>query len=234
MSFLDTRSSEIEIMDDFSCSGEVLHQTLRELQKINTLLGGDHISISGIKKLAKLKKGSSVTVVDLGCGGGDTMKLMADSARSDGQDTSFTGVDANPNIVAYAEENTLVYDNITFLTTDIFGPEFKAKKFDIAHCSLFTHHFPDDELVTLFKQLMDQVSIGIVVNDLHRHVISYYFTKWIIKALSKSTMVQNDSVVSVARSFKKRELKSILQKAGITNYSLKWRWAYRWELIIYK
>ena len=79
-----------------------------------------------------------------------------------------------------------------------------------------------------------QVRVGIVVNDLHRHLVSYYFTKWIIRSLSKSEMVRYDSVVSVARSFKRKELIDILSQAGIHHYQLTWRWAYRWELVIFK
>ena len=47
-------------------------------------------------------------------------------------------------------------------------------------------------------------------------------------------MVKNDAKLSVARGFRRQELKEILQAAGITNYTLKWRWAFRWELIILK
>ena len=35
------------------------------------------------------------------------------------------------------------------------------------------------------------------------------------------------------RAFKKEELISILKKAGIENYSLRWKWAFRWQIIVY-
>jgi hypothetical protein len=51
---------------------------------------------------------------------------------------------------------------------------------------------------------------------------------------SKSPMVKHDSKVSVLRSFKRSELKKLLSLAGINNYTIKWMWAFRWQVIIYK
>jgi hypothetical protein len=46
-------------------------------------------------------------------------------------------------------------------------------------------------------------------------------------------MVKHDGPLSVLRGFKKSELIGVLQKAGIESYSLKWKWAFRWQLIIH-
>ena len=54
MSFLiDTsqRSSEMEIMDDFSLGGTIFRDTLDKLEVINRFLGGNSVTIMGLKKL---------------------------------------------------------------------------------------------------------------------------------------------------------------------------------------
>jgi hypothetical protein len=48
---------------------------------------------------------------------------------------------------------------------------------------------------------------------------------------SKSDLVKNDAPVSVLRGFKKMEWKNLLQKAGINNYSVKWKWAFRFLIV---
>ena len=56
MNFLvDTtnRSNEIEIMDDFSLKGEILKDTLDKLELTNRLLGGNKLTILGLKKTHK-------------------------------------------------------------------------------------------------------------------------------------------------------------------------------------
>jgi hypothetical protein len=47
-------------------------------------------------------------------------------------------------------------------------------------------------------------------------------------------MVKHDSKLSVLRGFTREELEQLLSKAGITNYQLKWKWAFRWQLILFK
>src|SRR5690606_20336869 len=99
--------------------------------------------------------------------------------------------------------------------------------------SLFTHHFKDDALVALFRSLMRQARFGVIINDLHRHWLAYYSIKVIVKCLSRSPMGQHDGPVSVLRAFRKKELIHLLRKAGIHNYSIKWMWAFRYQVIFW-
>lgn len=229
MLMLKERSSEVEIMDDLEISGEVVDQTLRELNTINRLLGGNQISISAFRKMCSGRK--NISFADLGCGGGDIMIEMAKWTRKKRIESLFYGVDANPNIVKYATNHTSQYPEIKFEALNIFSEEFNRQEFDIIHCCLFTHHFSSEELVNLFKNFKNQAKVGVIINDLHRHPIAYWSIKILTQLFSRSSMVRNDAAVSVARGFKKTEILDILNKAGITNYKLSWKWAFRWKLI---
>lgn len=226
---LEQRSEELEIMDDLSISGPVIAQTLRELNTINRRLGGNQISISAFKRLTKTS--SSILVADLGCGGGDIMVEMARWSRKKKKKARFIGIDANPHIIQYAQDNTSQFDEITYQPINIFSEEFKNQTFDIIHCCLFLHHFTSEELATLFKQFKTQARMGVIVNDLHRHPLAYWSIKMLTTLFSKSTMVRNDASISVARGFKKEELLEILNKAGIGKFNLSWKWAFRWKLV---
>jgi 2-polyprenyl-3-methyl-5-hydroxy-6-metoxy-1,4-benzoquinol methylase len=227
------RSYEIEIMDDLHIKGEVIDKTLRELEIINRLLGGNKVTINGIHQLLKTRKNDNIiTIADLGCGGGDILKLVAKWGRENKVKLKATGIDANPSIVAYAEKNSKDFPELNYEAINIFSESFREKKYDIILATLFTHHFTSEELIDLFKSLKQQARIGIVINDLHRHWFAYHSIKWLTYFFSKSYMVKFDGPLSVLRSFSKEDLKSILQKAGIENYTLRWRWAFRWELII--
>jgi hypothetical protein len=98
--------------------------------------------------------------------------------------------------------------------------------------TLFFHHFTTKQLIDIFTLLKEQAKLGIVINDLHRHWLAYYSIKFLTKLFSKSSMVKYDAPLSVLRGFRKKELIEILQKAGVENYSLKWKWAFRWQLVI--
>ncbi len=226
------RSYEIEIMDNLDCKGEVVDQTLRELEVINRLLGGNNVTLNGIEELLVHKKQAQISIADLGCGGGDILKLVADWGMKRKLRLILTGIDANSNIVTFAKKNSEGYPNLSFQTINIFSNEFKSKQFDIVLATLFTHHFTNDELIEILKALKQQTNIGIVINDIHRHWLAYYSIKIITQVFSKSEMVKYDAPLSVLRAFTRKELESILESSGIIDYSLKWRWAFRWQLII--
>lgn len=226
------RSEAVEIMDDLSCSGPVVDQTLKELEFINTWLGGNAVTLNGLHKVLTQCSSTSISVADLGCGGGDMLMLISKKLREKDISPTLTGIDANPNIVAFAELNTESHPEITFKALDVFAKEFRQESFDIVFATLFFHHFTREQLIDLFSHLHRTTRCGIVINDLHRHPLAYYSIKILTKLFSKSSMVINDAPLSVHRGFKRAELKDILAAAGITTYSLTWKWAFRWQLII--
>src|SRR5262245_36724242 len=95
------RSTAVEIMDDLNCSGEVVNQTLRELEFINRTLGGNAITITGVRQLLKNKSGINPEILDLGCGGGDMLLLIKQKFQNQFLDLKLCGIDANPSIVQY-------------------------------------------------------------------------------------------------------------------------------------
>lgn len=227
------RSDEQEIMDDLLCAGEVVDQTLRELETINTLLGGNAVTISGIDQyLSQIPKDQEVSIADIGCGGGDILRLIVKRARKQGRPIRCVGIDANPHIIAFAERQSEDYPEISYSSLNIFSEDFKAQQFDLVLATLFFHHFTDEQLATFIAQLQQQVRLGIVVNDLHRHWLAYHSIRLLTRYFSKSAMVQNDAAVSVARSFVRQDWQKILQLAGTNRYQLRWRWAFRWQLLI--
>jgi 2-polyprenyl-3-methyl-5-hydroxy-6-metoxy-1,4-benzoquinol methylase len=201
------------------------------LETINKWLGGNYVTTNGLDQLLKRKNTKKLFIADLGCGGGDMLKLVAKWAKMRNVDVSLIGFDANPHIVDYAKENCLGYENISFEVSDIFSEEFKQRKFDVILCTLFTHHFKEEQLTRIFNQFKSQATIGTVINDLHRHWLAEFLIKWLTRFFSKSDMVKNDAPLSVRRAFKRGDLLDILKNAEINIFSLRWMWAFRWQLI---
>ena len=228
------RSSDIEIMDDLTSSGEVINQTLVELEVINKWLGGNAVTMNGLHALLKVGslKNTTLKIADLGCGGGDMLKLLALHLKKMGIHSTLTGIDANPNIIEFAKQNAKSFSEINFQAQDILSESFRSQHYDIVFATLFFHHFTSEQLVEIFHSLKKQSVIGIVINDLHRHWLAYYSIKFLTKLFSKSSMVKNEGPLSVLRGFSKKELIEILHSAGIKNYCLKWKWAFRWQLVI--
>lgn len=225
------RSDAIEIMDDLNSSGEVIHQTLQELDTINKLLGGNSVTLQGVRTLLH-GKSSAVRVADLGCGSGEMLRLLTQQFRKTNPQSTCIGFDANENIVQYAQQHVSDFPEIYIATDNILSTDFRTKKFDVIVATLFLHHFTSDQLIDIFKNFKHQAHAGVVINDLHRHWLAYYSIKFLTALFSKSPMVKSDGPLSVLRGFKKNELISILEKAGIKQYSLRWKWAFRWQVVI--
>lgn len=228
------RSGQTEIMDNLQGTGPDWHQALRELKVINRYLGGNRLTIQGIKQLIESSstRKQPLEIADIGCGGGDMLQLMADWGRAKGIPLRLYGVDANPHIIAYARENTRAYPEISYLVADIFSEEFSRRRFDIVSCCLFTHHFTDEQLVRMLRSLRKQSRLGLVINDLHRHPLAYYSIKLLTRLASRSYMVKHDAPVSVLRAFSRQDWNRILRKAGIRKFSVRWKWAFRWMVTV--
>ncbi len=228
------RTAELELMDDLELSSKDLRRNLDELEIINKRLGGYKVVTGALKTLSpELKKlNREITIADLGCGGGDTLREMAKWTRKQNLKVSFTGIDANNFMLEYAQPKCHNFPEITFSQQNIFTEDFKKQQFDIVVCSLFCHHFSDVDLVSFFQQFRKQAKVAVIINDLHRHPLAYYSIKTLTKLFSRSYLVKNDAPLSVLRAFRKTELQNLLQTAGITNYKLRWKWAFRWQLII--
>ena len=227
------RASGPELMDDLTLANEALRQNLDELETINTWLGGYRPVLDALRRLRpRFPVGRPLRVADLGSGGGDTLRHVARWTRRHRVSAQHTGIDANAFMLEYAAAKSREYPEISFRQFDIFSPEFQTEPFDVLTCSLFCHHFSDEELVSLLRQWQRQAGLAVVVNDLHRHPLAYYSIKWLTRLLGGSYLVRHDAPLSVARAFRRADWERLLAQAGIKHYELRWHWAFRWQLII--
>ena len=236
MSFLvntSHRSSEMEIMDDFTMEGALFRDTLDKLEIINRFLGGNSVTINGLKKLLKNQpKNKTITIVDLGCGNGDILRDISKFGRKNNYSFKLIGIDANLAATEYAKELSKEYSELSFKTMDILSEDFKKQSYDVVLCTLFLHHFKNEELISFLKTTTDKATIGVVVNDLHRHKLAYYLFK-LIGFFIKNKMVRQDGLTSILRAFKRKDLENIAKEIKV-HFSIEWKWAFRYLWIMKK
>jgi SAM-dependent methyltransferase len=227
------RSDAPELMDDLTLATEALRRNLDELEVINTRLGGYSVVTEALGRLLRHRPAPRpLQVVDVGSGGGDTLRHLARWARRQRLPVELVGVDANAFMVEYAAGRSAGFEEIRFEQQDIFSPEFAARRPDVITSSLFCHHFPDEQLVQMLRQWQQQARVAVVVNDLHRHPLAYHSIRWLTRLLRGSHLVQHDAPLSVLRAFRRRDWQRLLRQAGIGQYQLRWRWAFRWQLVL--
>ena len=231
----EARSYKKELLDAEDIPRELLYQNLRELEFINKYLGGHKVSLRGLKKIMNDTK-KTYRILDIGCGGGDSLKSIANWAKKNNYNIELTGIDLKQDCIDFAKKNC---ENINcrFIQDDFRNalegfdnhkPEAPNPKsvFTIVHASLFCHHFTENDIGAFVKTCSEH-NASFLVNDLERHPFAYYSIKFLTYLFSKSPLVKNDAPLSVLRGFKRKEWQAILNGVGMKNFSVKNRWAFR-------
>lgn len=230
---LTHRSHQKELMDDLTLASDALRQNLDELEFINTTLGGYKVLTSALEQLRKENKlENNFTLVDIGSGGGDTLRSLLKWVTKKNISARFIGLDANEFMINYAQERTNTAQ-IKFAQANVFDLDDHLD-FDWATMSLFCHHFTNEELITIFRNVYRASKKGFIINDLHRHFLAYYSIYFLTRLFRGSYLVKHDAPLSVWRGFRKQELVDLLEKAGIKNYRIIWKWAFRFQVIVEK
>ncbi|MDR5590282.1 methyltransferase domain-containing protein [Christiangramia sediminicola] len=224
------RTDESEIMDDFELQGRELDRTLKDLENINSWLGGNQITINGIKKLLPDTK-ATIRIVDIGCGNGAILRKISDWAKSNSYNFELIGVDANPYAIEIARNLSIEYKNVEFQELNIFSEVFKDMKFDVILCTLTLHHFKDRQIVELLNQLIDQAEYGVVINDLHRTRMAYILFQAFCAVFVSNEIARKDGLISILRGFKKDDIIEFARKIK-GSHEVSWKWAFRYQWII--
>ena len=220
---LKERSYKKELLDQDNIPFDDIKQNLKELNTINTLLGGHSITLAGIKKLLPTSD-KEIHIVEIGCGGGDNLAYLQKKLKGN---LKYTGIDLKESCIDFAKKT---YPTINFITNDYRQASFD-KKPDIIFTSLFCHHFTDEQLIEQFTWLQANTRIGFIINDLQRHPLAFHSIKILTQLFSKSYLVKNDAPLSVARGFHKEELQRLLSKAKIETFQILWKWAFRYLVV---
>lgn len=225
------RSTDKELLDDPGIPSSDIRRNMEELNVINAWLGGHAITIAGLKQLVKQRQ--QLSICEIGSGGGDNLAAIARWCAKKGIAVQLTGIDINPFCTDTAKANWKPVPNarVSFITADYRQVELKEKP-DIIFSSLFCHHFSEAELVQQLQWMQQYSGSGFFINDLHRHPLAYHSIKILTRIFSKSYLVKNDAPLSVKRSFVKSDWIIILQQAGISTFSVHWKWAFRWLVVV--
>jgi SAM-dependent methyltransferase len=228
---LSKRSYQKELLDGEGLPFAAVERNMLELDFINTWLGGHAISIRGLASFTDGRR--RIHICELGCGGGDNLRVLDHWCRRRGIEVQVTGVDSNAHCIEVARQRWNG-DNARWIHSDYRAVSFGGERPDIVFSSLFCHHFTDEELVSQLRWMEEQAQVGWFINDLHRHRLAYDSIRLLTGWFSSSYLVKHDAPLSVLRGFRRREWEDLLGQAGVGTWSVKWKWAFRWLIIARK
>ncbi|MEP3998869.1 MAG: methyltransferase domain-containing protein [Ekhidna sp.] len=228
------RSSEIEIMDTFSGTPNELSAILKDINRVNSLLGGYRITLNAVFKLLTLKKQKSYTILDMGCAEGSMLRKLAEEARKRSVKVQLIGLDFNSKALALGEGYAAEYPEIRYMQADILSADFSDIPIDVVMTTLTLHHFDDKGVLKFVKKFNELASLGVVINDLERSPLAYYLFQAFSFFFVKTEIAKNDGLLSIRRAFKKKELRRYADHVKSATHHIQWKWAFRYVWVLKK
>jgi SAM-dependent methyltransferase len=231
MSRFDKRTIIPEIIDDFEWSGKDLEQNLEEIEWVNRNLGGTAASALPILSYIQKNLRKNITIADIGCGSGDVLKKIQIHTQPVKQ-IQLIGVDANEHIIQFAREKHFKDQEISFIHANVINQPQLIPKADVYMLNLFLHHFEENEIETILKNILVHQPSLIVINDLQRSRLAYYLFTLVCKLKNASFVTLNDGRLSILKGFNRSEMKKMANTTPGYHTRLKWQWAFRWQLLL--
>jgi 2-polyprenyl-3-methyl-5-hydroxy-6-metoxy-1,4-benzoquinol methylase len=209
MRSLATRVREDEQMDEASLDAREYAAILNDLERVNVWTFSARPTLDFLARGTKGMTGFSL--LDVGFGQGDMLRRIARWARKEGLKADLVGVDLNEKSETVARSATPADLAIDYRTGDYRN----QGRFDFIVSSLVTHHMTDEQLLAFLRHMESESRRGWLVNDLHRRLFPYLGFPLLARLLRVHRIVRQDGQLSIARSFRPAEWRSILAEAGI-------------------
>jgi SAM-dependent methyltransferase len=203
---LRARTIRPEILDTLA-PAEALH-SLDDLVRLNRRFGG-YEALRSLLERAGAARLSHFSVLDVGAASGD----MGREIRRLYPSASVTSLDYLECHLKCADQPKVV--------ADAFQLPFQPKSYDFVLSSLFLHHFRDDQIVELLRAFGAIGRRGIMIVDLNRRWLPYWFvpaTRWLLRW---DGITAHDAPVSVAAAFRPAELEALARRAGLKDVDVR-------------
>ncbi len=228
-----------ERMDDPQLDRVEHRRALDGLRRVNRISGTASKIAKKIESIAQSMRLESSSVLDLGCASGDVAYGVAKRLPKEkawlleGWDMSSTAIDyANElhghpqalNVLQRRNPNT----TLLFKKTNAFDES--KRTFDFVYCSLFLHHFDEQQAIQVLKKMHELARYAIIVDDLDRSRLGWWLAKIGVQLLSRSPVVHFDGPQSVLAAFTVEEARAIASKAGLCGVAFEKHWPERWMM----
>jgi ubiquinone/menaquinone biosynthesis C-methylase UbiE len=221
------RSLKLERIDTGDYTSEEYDRFLSEIRLVNRFAGDNRALKNSLLREIKRENLRRFSVLDVGAGSGELLRTIAGFARRSENRVVLCGLELNARSAESILEESRDFGEIKSVRGDARALPFADNSFDYAICSLFTHHFTDENIIRILTEMSRVARRKIFVIDLHRHKMAYLFYQLFCAAFRISPLVVEDGSLSILRSFTPGELKSLGKIANLKNVSVERHFPFR-------
>jgi len=221
------RSYKLEHIDTGSYTPEEYENCIGELQLVNRWMGDARSLKTTLFKEIEEQSLRNFSVLDVGAGSGELLRVTAKWARQTGRRLSGVGLELNERSAESINEESRRFDEISSVRGNALELPFSDSQFDYVICSLFMHHFVEEQVVQILREMSRVAKRRIFVIDLHRHPIAYLLYTTLGKLMLKNRLLRHDGALSILRSFKTYELLELGHRAGLQDVGVERHFPFR-------
>lgn len=221
------RSYELENIDRGTYTSAEYEGCIVELQRVNRWMGDAWTLQKTLFKQVESDALQSFSVLDVGAGSGELLRVTAAWCLRTRRKLTAVGLELNHRSATAIREESIPFPEIAGVRGDAFQLPFAGAQFDYAICSLFTHHFHEQQVIKIVNEMSRVARRRIFVIDLHRHPIAYLLYTTLGKIVLKNRLLREDGSLSILRSFTPAELFQIATEAKLKEVEVRRHFPFR-------
>src|SRR2546430_12663704 len=214
------RSYELEHLDKGDYTPEEYEGCIVELQRVNEWLGDARALRNSLLKDVETEELQTFSVLDVGAGSGELLRVTAKWARETDRTASLVGLELNERSAQAILDESTEFPEISSIRANGFQLPFADNSFDYVIQSLTLHHFDDAGAIRILREMARVARTGIFVIDLNRNPVAYFFYTTIGHLFLHNRLIREDGALSILKSFTPEEMEQIARLAGLANASV--------------
>ncbi|MGM0587701.1 MAG: methyltransferase domain-containing protein [Bacteroidota bacterium] len=206
---LSNRDTDLtERMDDPQCNHQHLLKTYANFRRVNR-------DLSQWKRLYRtylrplLKAHPQLSILDLGCGGGDIAFQLMKYSQEDGLTPRITGADPDERAIRFAQQQYATTD-LKFIQASSTDLILQNLTYDVVISNHVLHHLMGDQLARFCNQARSLSRRRVLFNDILRHDMAWLLFQLYTMGRFKQSFIREDGLTSIRRSFTPAELEKLL------------------------
>ena len=221
------RSDQLEHIDKGDYTPEEYEGCMVELRRVNRFMGDSAALRRSLNREESHSSLKDFSVLDVGAGTGELLRVVAYWARKKGKRARLVGLELNARSADGILERSKGFPEINAIRGDALRLPFVDNSFELAICSLFTHHLTNEEVIVVLRELGRIARRRILVIDLFRHPLAYLLYTTVGRLVLYNRLLREDGALSILRSFSPGELKHLAVQAKLTDVRVERRFPFR-------
>jgi 2-polyprenyl-3-methyl-5-hydroxy-6-metoxy-1,4-benzoquinol methylase len=203
-------------------------ETLKGLGRVNRVTRSARLMWPDLGATVRRRPDRPIRVLDVACGGGDVLIALWRRAAKAGLKVDFVGCDLSATAVSYAQDAAAKAGAPIEFFVHRVPQDALPESYDLIISTLFLHHLDEDGAVAFLRDAAAKAGDRIVIQDLVRSKLSYWFARLGTGVLLLNDICREDGRTSVEGAFTSLEAADLARKAGLRGAEIAPRFPFRY------